>query len=88
MIDGPGWNVGINRVGLRREKATSEEFADVWGAYRILCRERHSLPEALLRLTGCLLTQRAQSIRDFLNQPSVRGIHLKARQSGELGQSL
>ncbi|MFO1022870.1 MAG: acyl-ACP--UDP-N-acetylglucosamine O-acyltransferase [Planctomycetales bacterium] len=88
MIDGPGWNVGINRVGLKRDDATAEEFADVWGAYRILCRERHSFPEALVRLADCLTTERGLSILDFLHRPSIRGIHLKTRRESNQGSAV
>lgn len=78
MIDGPGNNVGINRIGLRREGRPACQIDDVWQAFRILCRENHSLPVAKIALYERLKTEMKQVILNFLDAPSTRGIHLNS----------
>lgn len=77
MVSGAGRNVGINRVGLRRMGAECSEIDDVQRAYRILCRERHSLPAARQLLETGLRSRFGQAILAFLSSDSRRGFHLQ-----------
>jgi UDP-N-acetylglucosamine acyltransferase len=77
MVNGAGINVGINKTGLRRNGAESTDIDDVQRAYRILCRERHSLPVARELLQATVQTRYGQSILSFLLSDSRRGFHLQ-----------
>ena len=79
MFDGPGTVVGINRVGLRRMGATSDEIDGVRQAYRVLCRESHSLFVARQLLEALPRTRYLTAIVDFFTHDSRRGFHLRTR---------
>lgn len=83
MVDGPGTIVGINRVGLRRMGATSDEIDGVRQAYRVLCRERHSLFVARQLLDELPQTPFVTAIIQFVAGESQRGLHLRSRKSAE-----
>lgn len=76
MADGQGFIVGINRVGLRRIGAKSADIDAVQRAYRILCRERHSLSVAKELLAESSTSPYVQMILEFLSAESRRGFHL------------
>lgn len=77
MVNGPGLNVGINRVGLRRLGVAGHEIDEVQRAYRVLCHERHSVPAARQLLEAELTTRIGQMIVAFLASDSKRGFHLQ-----------
>jgi UDP-N-acetylglucosamine acyltransferase len=86
MLDGPGLNVGINRVGLQRMGAVREDLAEVRRAYRVLCRERHTLPVARDILHSELNGNLSRTILAFLESASIRGFHLHSRDEGAKSQ--
>ena len=77
MVNGPGLNVGINRVGLRRLGVAGHEIDEVQRAYRVLCHERHSVPAARQLLEAELTTRIGRLIVAFLASDSKRGFHLQ-----------
>lgn len=76
MTVGDGFIAGINRIGLRRMGATSADIDSIQHAYRILCRQAHSLPVARALLAESSASPYVQTILSFLSVESRRGFHL------------
>lgn len=80
-VTGSGINIGINRIGLRRMGTAGNDIDEAHQAFRVLCRESHSLPVAREILKGELTSRIGRSILAFLDADSRRGIHLRSCQS-------
>ena len=76
MIDGPGYCVGINRVGMRRAGLQSSDIEEAKQAFQILCRRPGSLATALEALRLTIRNEVGSRILEFLTGPSRRGFHL------------
>ena len=76
MISGAGFNVGINRIGLRRMGASHSEIDEARRAFHVICHERHSLPVVKKLLEAELVTRIGLAIILFLASNSRRGFHL------------
>lgn len=77
-VTGSGVNVGLNRIGMRRMGIVGCDIDQAHEAFRVLCRENHSLPVAREMLKGKLSGRVGLSILAFLDFDSRRGFHLRS----------
>lgn len=77
MVDGHGLCAGINRVGMRRAGIGRDDMEEAKTAFRILCRTRSTLKNAVERLDAAMQTPTGRLIYDFVAKSSKRGFHLE-----------
>lgn len=87
MVDGPGYCVGVNRVGMKRAGFTPAERADALHAFRTMCRTPGTVSSCLERLRGSVTTRVGQEVLAFLDQKSKRGFHLKTGDAVDEGDT-
>ena len=74
MVDGPGWCVGVNVIGMRRAGMDPAERREVKAMYRRLYCVPTSLNAAIEEFTSTVQTEAGRRILHFLQNPSRRGI--------------
>lgn len=74
MVDGPGWCVGVNAIGMRRAGMDPAERREVKAMFRRLYCVPTSLSAAVQEFETTVQTTAGRTILQFLQHPSRRGI--------------